>query len=546
MPIALGLGAVMALIAGTMLIRSHNDETSVVTRDAIAKSEAVAELAINRYKNLMNTYRDLATFPSCNNGNGSGTCDSESWQNAAAIIDDETAANLISSEVSGGWQDVSENAGDNPENIQDGQYRLIDYNYDEDKEIGILTVEGRVNQASDGTETAGTTTRRLRVTFPVTPTSNFFGLWLTCIRAGNPVAHIPFEPMPGDYYYKILRTNIRDTTVSTDCIFDHGDSYFSDMDESWTIDYMRNEYKGLQPSNTPAYIYETSNDSLPDLPPEGELEVAENLPENEVCRIEKAIKDSINLPQDAQSDPTLCANGPGTYYTYYFAFENFSLCFDDGIFLPDRQANQNPDGEEYCPSPGESRRLMVDAPGHTIKLYFKGDLIILGNGNYIELSQGTKLNIYAHKGLVIAGAHPEDDHSTIEGFLYGFGSIYNHGNADDLQIYVYPFLGNTDHYPAGVAVTLAPTSAHVNGGQKVKMFMLAPSRLLSTDTGDLRGAFWGWGFYQNIAGTFYGDGINCENLPGGYENSVRSACESIHQSNQIGDNISWEVVEVSK
>jgi hypothetical protein len=183
LPVALGMGAIMSLAAGTMLVRSYNDQISVATSDAIVKSQTVAELGINRYKDLINHYRgEVPIHPACDEWSSDGTCSDApsiyfgSWMNNAELLVPEADVEEFKEIITRTWQNVS----DNP---QDGQYRLFDYtvNYtpysiSEDGTIseigttgtGILTVEGRVNQGADGTEGSGTATRRLRVQFPIT------------------------------------------------------------------------------------------------------------------------------------------------------------------------------------------------------------------------------------------------------------------------------------------------------------------------------------------------------------------------------------------
>lgn len=372
MPVAIGLGLIASLLAGIMLARSHNDRTNVVMRDAIARSEAIAELAVTHYQNLINENREIATLDACqtwSNGSCSDADGVDTWATNPAVPDQE---------VSQQWQAVD------ADDIEEGQFRLINYNYDvtdPDNPIGRLTVEGRVNVGEEGAEGTGTTVRRLQVTFPVTPgaPTNFpgAGLWISC-NADSSVSNST------SYIY----SNIKDSSDP---------SPSSPCHEDYTVENLKDH----QPPNDPEFTYEeNSEDAFPSLPPEGELA---QIPAGEVCTITGVpMYNAATLPQDA-NDPSIipCDEGPGEYYNYYL----------------------NTSQALHYTGPGDI--LTVDAPGKQVKLYLNGSFTITHGDAGVTVTPGTTLIIYAHNEVRLTG-----------GSNIG-GPLSNSGTADNLQIYQY-------------------------------------------------------------------------------------------------------------
>jgi hypothetical protein len=571
LPIALGLGAIMSLVALIMLVRSHNDQTSVVTRDAIAKSEVVAELGINRYKSFINRYRDIGLVPLCRNDSPSGTCEAESWVNASAVYEDDTAAaTKVSEEASQRleWQNVSEDS-------KDGQYRLIDYTYarvpgdpDGNKGIGTLIVEGRVNQGADDAEVeaAGTATRRLRVTFPVNKI--FFGLQIMC-SVDSQVSNGEFE----------LKTNIRDTThpmnnneftITSACT-----NYYNGI-LPHTPPQKEANLKSSQPPSNPAFIYDKSTDYppppgipitgyslynaalktyffLPPLPPEGELT---QIPSTGVCTIrDKPINTSITLPADVNNTAhplyPLCEEGappPGTNYTTYHLTNSSTEIFADVKSL------------DYTSG---SRTFTIDAPGQTIRFYVEDRFNLNSPQAKMVLTPGTKAIMYFHHK------------TTLEGGKDVGGAIENPNSPYDLQLYQYPYIADASVNPCVLGSTCRYRDYReflsLQGGENFRAFILSPFTRVELRGGDVTGAIWAHSFLAsstsgtgyNSAGTpitrrtydityigtpwyngfppydgpvighFNGSGISCDELEAdGYKCGI-----------QVGTNNSWEIVE---
>jgi Tfp pilus assembly protein PilX len=197
MPVALGLGLIMALIGVTMIVRSQGDRVTSAAQKATASSLSAAETGIARYQSLINTNRPISMYPGCVTWASSGTaCNdtgtTQSWGNAVTIpAYSNTCSNsasgsgaaVITAQASRDWQDVD------PNDPTKGQFRLIDYAYTgtpgSPPGTGTLTVEGRINQTGSGsaaTKDARTSTTQLQVTLPVVKNNRAApipGLWVT-------------------------------------------------------------------------------------------------------------------------------------------------------------------------------------------------------------------------------------------------------------------------------------------------------------------------------------------------------------------------------
>jgi len=153
LPLAVGMGLIMILVGMTMIGRSQNDSITASAQKATTRGLSAAETGITRYQSFINQYRAIATY------------DRGGWADASnnsipEICGSSSEADAIEAAAATDWQDIS-----------DGQYRLIDYDYTADDPsqpnqapgTGTLIVEGQVNQ----TNQAGTAISRLQVTIPV-------------------------------------------------------------------------------------------------------------------------------------------------------------------------------------------------------------------------------------------------------------------------------------------------------------------------------------------------------------------------------------------
>ena len=168
LPIIIALGLIMTLVGTISIFQSSDEQLTASSQRATSKALAAAEIGVAHYRELIDKNKIIATYPACETGTWTNAdCDDDStktsWEQASNInnINDSCLANSsgIEAEATRAWQDIT--AG-SPE---DGQYRLIDYqytsNYDDgstpadpaddrytDQPIGTLVVEGRVNQSN--------------------------------------------------------------------------------------------------------------------------------------------------------------------------------------------------------------------------------------------------------------------------------------------------------------------------------------------------------------------------------------------------------------
>lgn len=188
LPVAMGMGLVMILVATTMLIRSQGDQVTASAQKATNQGLSAAETGITRFQDLINTNRIIALYRDCQGTRSSGAClDSGttlSWANPTTIPGINAActgggASTVTAASATTWTPVD------PSNLSLGQYRLDSYVYPAPGTPGTvgvapgtgqLTVEGRVNQEDangdgDNTDVAdisvGTATTKLQVNVPV-------------------------------------------------------------------------------------------------------------------------------------------------------------------------------------------------------------------------------------------------------------------------------------------------------------------------------------------------------------------------------------------
>ena len=176
-PIAMGMGLVMLLLAMTAIVRSQSDARVAVDRKFSAQARTAAEIGVTRIQDFLNRYRAAATAPACITWSPSsyGACTDTSgisWGSPNNITNlcpnDRTA---VTNAATNDWQSTGTGTP--------GDYRIVDYT----GSTGILTVEGRIN-AGDTNEAKS----RLQVTIPVTPPTGMpvSSLWVTGSITGTP------------------------------------------------------------------------------------------------------------------------------------------------------------------------------------------------------------------------------------------------------------------------------------------------------------------------------------------------------------------------
>lgn len=171
-PIAVGLGLVMILIAATMIVRSQGDQITASAQKSTAQSLSVAEAGVTRVQQFLNKYRSFATvnYPwssyVTNTTSGLGCSTSSSLYTEAQALDD--------------WQPIG---------TGDDRFRVVSYTYNVTNTTtntgqGTLVLEG---QSRQGTTVKSTT--KLQVNIPVqrnlTPSFPPPGVWARSYTLGN-------------------------------------------------------------------------------------------------------------------------------------------------------------------------------------------------------------------------------------------------------------------------------------------------------------------------------------------------------------------------
>jgi hypothetical protein len=183
-PIALGFGLIMLLLATASVLRSQNDNVSAINKRSTARSLAAAETGVGRVQDFLNRNREAATAQFCaaaptTYGACSDSGSTVSWDvrtnipNCAAAFSSATATNDVGLVSGNDWQDVSTS------DASRGKFRIVSY----DPSTGKLVVEGRAN-----IDTNGEAKSKVEATLPVTyPTDGWVAaLWANGTIADNP------------------------------------------------------------------------------------------------------------------------------------------------------------------------------------------------------------------------------------------------------------------------------------------------------------------------------------------------------------------------
>ncbi|MGK7937289.1 MAG: hypothetical protein AB4206_16100 [Xenococcaceae cyanobacterium] len=194
-PVVIALGLIMTLVGTISIFQSSDEQITATSQRASAKALAAAEIGVARYRELIDTYKIIATYPACVSWGSDGKCDDTnntiSWGNISALTDGSGNSIINDSCPNDGSTEVVEaltddgttDKGRNWQNIDDadpskGQYRLWNYtytsNYDDGpnagdssddvgytgvQPTGVLVVEGQADGA----------TAKIQVDLPIQP-----------------------------------------------------------------------------------------------------------------------------------------------------------------------------------------------------------------------------------------------------------------------------------------------------------------------------------------------------------------------------------------
>jgi hypothetical protein len=367
LPLAIGFGLIL-LVAGTaMILKSQGQQAQVLAKQATDRGLAAAETGLGRYQTLMNQYRAMAAY--CANPSAEVPCNSgTTWSNITAAALGNNNTNFCSGSGSGGsgngsgtssavttiqaaaspstWQAVDAN------DPSKGQYRLVSYTYapatgvtaPNGPGIGILTVEGRVNQQFSNNQSTLTTTR-LQTKIPITQATGGGS------SSGPPGLWISWNPnSTASGGSTQIQSNIKDST----CPADSNASRVATLQSYQQLPYM---------TNGQTYTYSTTaGESFPSLPAEGQNPPATGTP------------GFYSFTQVSNSTGTLPRVGDTpANNTYIYRLTDTSKAIDLS---------------------GGSNLTVNAGSGNTVILYLDGDLSLSG-GSSITVAPGTKLIIYA-------------------------------------------------------------------------------------------------------------------------------------------------------
>jgi Tfp pilus assembly protein PilX len=202
-PIALGMGLIMILLATTAIVRSQDDRTTSINQKDTQRSKLAAEAGIAQIQSLINLYRTAARYPACQGSwNSDGSCSDGttvlSWAasnnlpsnlNASCSAATLSAAQgTVQSWGNASWRDVVAPETETDPTKKKGQFRLVNYKFDNTSttnQFGELTVEGRVNGGQSNEALT-----QLKVSFNVFESSQLVApLWVTGTVAGNPIVN---------------------------------------------------------------------------------------------------------------------------------------------------------------------------------------------------------------------------------------------------------------------------------------------------------------------------------------------------------------------
>ncbi len=167
LPIVIAIGLVMLLLSAVNLIQSGEEQLNTISKKGSADALAAAEFGIARYRELLNNNRVLAVYNLSEWQDGDGN----------SIIDNEFVRNQICESVTttgGGWADSAStnwrainlaetdfaidfnDDGDTTDNELVGEYKIVNYEYDNDGVLGDNDDNGDIDLENDAVNNDGT------------------------------------------------------------------------------------------------------------------------------------------------------------------------------------------------------------------------------------------------------------------------------------------------------------------------------------------------------------------------------------------------------
>lgn len=366
-PAVIGIGLIIILAGTTMLIRSREDQIQASAQKATLRGISAAETGISQVQAFLNQNRVVAKY------------DFADWKQASSKISEITNSCNSSSVIASTQQfakERSEWVNIDQNDSSKGQYRIVDYvyspnpanpkldnpNYRSAPGVGVLTVEGRVNQVGGKNEQAkpdvNTSTTRLQVTIPVVakelnqiPTP---GLW---IKIGVPSGN----------------QSVRGNLITNDCSIQlpSGSTSYQDIDKSTNKPY-------LDPGTNQSYQTLKMNLDFPALPTK---------PSPVPNSLSLSKNGTVVLPRLV--DKTSVVKGQTVYeYSVADMTEKSDIIITPGqkvIFYLDGNIDKNTTITHSCID--NSKKVIANCHPADFQIYGYGpakSYICLNGGNYIE------------------------------------------------------------------------------------------------------------------------------------------------------------------
>ncbi|MDJ0635018.1 MAG: hypothetical protein QNJ34_17645 [Xenococcaceae cyanobacterium MO_188.B29] len=146
-PVVIALGLIMTLVGTISIFQSSDEQLTATSQRATAKALAAAEIGVARYRELIDKYKVIATYPACESWDDKGDTDPTndecgddpsstsilSWFKAANIPNIASScfanpATEVANMATKSWQYVDAN-GNSSLDAGEVEYRLVDYTY---------------------------------------------------------------------------------------------------------------------------------------------------------------------------------------------------------------------------------------------------------------------------------------------------------------------------------------------------------------------------------------------------------------------------------
>jgi hypothetical protein len=185
-PVAIGMGLIMILLATTAIVRSQDDRTTAINKKATGQSLVAAESGIVQIQSFLNRYRAAAGYKACLVWNTDGTCSDTtdaSWKVASALPTTLNASCGAESSLAAaqttvqGWATQDWRRVDSTD-ASKGEFKLLDYDG-----TGSLTVQGR---AYGGQANEAISEVQVRIPLVDTRQEQVSGLWVKTSVSGSP------------------------------------------------------------------------------------------------------------------------------------------------------------------------------------------------------------------------------------------------------------------------------------------------------------------------------------------------------------------------